>query len=683
MTVWISNIKSKENMKRIFNALGLMLAATLTLTNCTKNIETPVVESEGVPFEIVASTVETKTVNDGMSTLWAAGDQINLFHAVAGTTTYSNDNNFTVNNVETGLFKGTLTGTLAEDSAYDWYAFYPYTNKMTTPANTAAYAYIGNKNGLTQNGYDSMAHVSGTNCPLYGVAKAVPSGEMPSLQMHHLSSVIAVKVTNTLETPLKVNEVIFTADGNELTGSFYINIAGDKVSYKSSAGYVSTEAKATVSNATELAQGESATVYLVVKPFEAYEGDKLEIFVNGYKKELYLEKDVDFEAGKIKTLNFAYDKEPAPGLPLPWYEDFSSKDLSKYTITNGTGTSTTALYTEDPLAGGSAPELLIANSNGSFAATLATGGYVGDLTLTFKSNHPDYLTVTATDGVSVKKVTTSEYTLTVPEGVISFSVTLKNTNTSSNTRVDDIEVAKPRLAQTISFETTIFDFVVGSDEMNSFAGQTVSGNQTSVSYASNNVNVAVVDSETGAVTLTGETGTAVITATAVQTDEYKSAVAAYSINVSDPNAVKVEKTVTYNFGTDAEVGFSKWGSSYMVHTASYEDATVTFKSANKQGGTITDCPVTKGQDVTIVMKDNRSLKSFNLTLKKWTTKAQTVTLHYSTDGGATYVTTSTTSSNFALAAEVPEGTNAIKFTFSSASNQVGIVSCELTFDIAQ
>lgn len=302
-------------MKRIFNALGLMLAATLTLTNCTKNIETPVVESEGVPFEIVASTVETKTVNDGMSTLWASGDQINLFHAVAGTTTYSNDNNFTVNNVETGLFKGTLTGTLAEDSAYDWYAFYPYASQMTTPANTSAYTFIGNRNGLTQNGYDSMAHVSGTNCPLYGVAKAVPSGEMPSLQMHHLSSVIAVKVTNTLETPLKVNEVVFTAGDNNLTGSFYVNIAGDKATYKPRTDYVSTEAKVTVNNATELDEGESATVYIVIVPFEAYEGNKLELIVNGYKKEINLEKNVNFEAGKIKTLNFAYDSTEEPEGP--------------------------------------------------------------------------------------------------------------------------------------------------------------------------------------------------------------------------------------------------------------------------------------------------------------------------------------------------------------------------------
>ena len=155
----------------------------------------------------------------------------------------------------------------------------------------------------------------------------------------------------------------------------------------------------------------------------------------------------------------------------------------------------------------------------------------------------------------------------------------------------------------------------------------------------------------------------------------------------DPNAgggnQPVEKTVTYNFGTDTEVDFKSWTSSYTSHVADYPDATVTFKSANKQSGTITDCPVTKGQDVTIVMKNNRTLKSFNLTLKKWSSKAQTVTLHCSTDGGESYTKTSTTSSNFALSASVPEGTNAIKFTFSSTSNQVGIASCELIFDLVE
>ena len=660
-----------------------MLAATFTLTNCAKEIDAPVVETEGVPFEIVASTVDTKTVNDGMSTKWASGDKINLFHAEAGVATYVNDNYFTVNDVETGLFKGELKSELEAGKSYDWYALYPYSDKITTPGQkTAGFMYIGYSSGLNQKGYDSMASLKGSVCPLYGVATAVAAGERPSMTMHHLSSVVAINVTNDTDEPLTITTASLTAE-EDLVGSYYIDVTKSPVEYTpSDANYVKKTATVNVSEGTALAKGESAVLYLAIKPFTAAAGKELILSVNGYEKPLTMTEDVVFSAGKVKTLNFLYDQVAVEveGLSLPWFEDFSSKDLSKYSITSGG--STTALYTEDPLAGGSAPEILISKGGGSLTATLATDGYVGDLTLSFKSNHADYLTVTATAGVTVKKVTDNEYTLTVPQGIAVFSLTLKNAQ-GSNTRVDDIEVAKPRLAQTISFENESYNFELNSAEMNAFTGQTVTGNQTTVTYSSNNEDVAVVNAETGAVTMTGATGTVVITATAAQTAEYKSAVATYSIVVTNPSATVVEKTVTYNFGKDTEVKFSSWDNSYKSRTANYEDATVTFKSANKQSSTITDCPVTKGQDVSIVMKDNRTLKSFELTLKKWSSKAQTVTLHYSKDGGSTYTKTSTTSSDFALNADVPEGTNAIKFTFSSTSNQVGIVSCKLTFDVAE
>ena len=668
-------------MKKIFS-WGLMLAATFTLTNCAKEMDAPVQESEtsGYPFEIVASTVDTKTVNDGMSTKWADGDQINVFHALGDDTEYVNDGAFTVSDIEEGVFTGTISEQLDAEEEYDWFVMYPYSDKITTPgAKTTGYTYIGYSSGLNQTGYNSMASLKGSVCPLYGVLKY--GGVSPKLTMKHLSSVVAINITNVTDEPLTITSASFTAP-DDIVGSYFIDITGESVVYTpSSADYVNKTAIVNVSGGTALANGESAILYAAIKPFTAAAGKKLTLSVNGYSKEITLTKDVAFTAGKIKTMNFSYDKEASEGLALPWYEDFSSKDLSKYVITNG-GT-TTALYsTGDILAGGKAPEILISKNGGSLTATLATGGYSGELTLSFKSNHADYITVSVTGGVTAKKVTDSEYTLTVPEGISTFDVTLKNT-TSSNTRVDDIEVAKSRLAQTLSFEADVYEFVMGSEELSAFMGQAVSGAQTEVTYSSNNEDVAEVDAETGQVTLTGEPGTAVIKASAVQTAEYKAAEATYSIIVSNPNATIVEKTVTYNFGKDAEVKFTTWTSSYTSHTATYPDATVTFKSANKQSSTITDCPVTKGQDVMIVMGDNRSLKSFNLTLKKWSSKAQTVTLHYSKDGGATYTKTSTTSSNFALASEVPEGTNAIKFTFSSTSNQVGIVSCELTFDVAE
>lgn len=663
-----------------------MLAASLTLTNCTKEIENPVQEPEsaGYPFEIVASTVDTKTVNDGMSTKWEEEDMLNVFHAIAGTTDYKNDGAFVIKDVDNGNFTGTIIETLTPEKKYDWYAIYPYSDKITTPAaKTSGYTFIGYSTGLNQTGYNSKASLKGSVCPLYGVAKAVPGADMPTLTMNHLSSVVAINVTNNNEEPLIITEASFTAT-EDIVGSYYINITGEPVVYTPrAADYVKNTALVKVSGGTALAQGESAVLYAAIKPFTAAAGQKLTLSVNGYSKELTLSKDVTFSAGKIKTLKFGYDKEVSQntGIALPWVEDFSSKDLSKYVIVNGE--SNTKLYTAstDNLAGGQAPELLIGKNGGSLTATIATGGFSGDLTLLFKSNHADYITVTAT-GVTVKKVTDSEYTITVPEGISTFDVTLKNA-TGSNARVDDIELAKSRLSQTLVFETSLYEFETGSDELNAFTGQVVSGNETEVTYSSNNEDVAKVDAATGKVTMTGEAGTAVITAIAAKTEEYKSAVATYSIVVSDPSATVVEKTVTYNFGKDAEVGFSKWNSSYTTRTAKYADATVTFKSANKQSSTITDCPVTKGQDVTIVLGDNRTLKSFELTLKKWSSKAQTVTLHYSKDGGATYTKTSTTSSNFALSASVPEGTNAIKFTFSSTSSQVGIVSCKLTFDVAE
>lgn len=675
----------KMNMKKIIS-WGMMLAAAFTLTNCAKEIDAPVQEPEsvGYPFEIVASTVDTKTVNDGMSTNWASGDQINVFHAVSGGTTYTNDKNFTLDDAETGRFTGKLSATLDSQKEYDWYAFYPYSSYITTPANTSnGYMPVGSKSNekQTQTGNNSMAHIAGANYPLAGKATAVPAGDTPNITMSHLSSLIAINVTNNNDEPLTVTEVAFTAPV-DIVGTYYINFVGEITpdSFKNSgSNYVSNTATLTVKNGTALAKGASAKFYLAVRPFTAESGKELTISVNGYSKKITLSDAVTFNAGKIKTLNFGYDKEVSTGIALPWMEDFSSKDLSKYVIVNGG--SQTKLY-EETSAGGKSPEILISKGNGSMTATIATGGFSGDLKLVFKSNHADYITVTAT-GVTVKKVTNSEYTITVPEDVSKFDVTLKNTNSSSNTRVDDIELAKTRLSQPLAFETALYEFETGSDELIAFTGQVVSGNETEVTYSSNNVDVAEVDPATGKVTMTGESGTAVITATAAMTEDYNSAIATYTIVVSNPNATVVEKTVTYNFGQDAEVKFSTWDNAYTQRIANYADATVTFKSANKQSQTITDCPVTKGQDVSIVMGDNRTLKSFKLTLKKWGSKTQTVTLHYSKDGGATYTKTSTTSNNFALSASVPEGTNAIKFTFSSTSNQVGIVSCGLTFDLAE
>jgi hypothetical protein len=140
----------------------------------------------------------------------------------------------------------------------------------------------------------------------------------------------------------------------------------------------------------------------------------------------------------------------------------------------------------------------------------------------------------------------------------------------------------------------------------------------------------------------------------------------------------VESQVTFDFTKIS--GFSSWTSSYSKHTVEYDDATVIFTSANKQSSTITNMPVTKGQPVEIKAKNGATMKAVKFTCQKWSSKAQTITLHYSINGGTSYTTTGKTSSNFSIEhTELPAGTNAVKITFSSSSNQVGIKAADVTF----
>lgn len=119
-----------------------------------------------------------------------------------------------------------------------------------------------------------------------------------------------------------------------------------------------------------------------------------------------------------------------------WEEDFVD-DTTPYALTYTNGGTTTKIF-NDKLAGGTAPELLISKGNGVMSVNITDlKGCSGNLTLTFVSNHADYLTVSSsTTGVTVSKNTNTHYTVTIPSGLASLNLTFKNTN-SSNTRVDD------------------------------------------------------------------------------------------------------------------------------------------------------------------------------------------------------------------------------------------------------
>ncbi len=292
--------------KSFVYAAGLMCLA-LSITDCQKELVDQTTPASEPNFELFAQPVTTKTANNGLDTKWVAEDGINVFHAEAGSTSYFSDNQFTVKDIETGRFDGTVSKSLSTDKSYDWYAFYPYTSQITTPGEkTAGWVTVGGTS-QTQTGNGSRAHLAGESCPLYGIASNVASDKVPSISMNHLTSVIKVSVTNNSGEDLTVSSVSFTGT-EDIVGTYFINFAASPVAYKSSGNaYVSSTASLTVSNGEALANGSSADFYIALKPFTAKTGSTLKLAVNGYEKTLTLKNDITFTAGHIKPLNFDYD----------------------------------------------------------------------------------------------------------------------------------------------------------------------------------------------------------------------------------------------------------------------------------------------------------------------------------------------------------------------------------------
>ncbi len=409
--------------------MGVSLAAIVTLASCNKEIEnsTENIIGGGIPFELTASSVETKTAIDGFTTSWIANDALDITHAIAGTTDYVNDGKFTITEetLDAKKFNGTLKSELADDTAYDWYALYPKND-------SGSFTYIGHSKGATQKGNNSTAHLCGSLCPLYGIAKNVNSSDPVAFEMLHLATVVEINVTNTTNEDLTVNTITLASSDENIVGSYTIDFKGENVTYiDSDAKYVSKTATLNVVNGEAIPKDGNAKFYIPIKPHVAESGSKIVITVNGYEKEIPLTKDVTFKAGTIKKIRFNYDNTNISYITLPWAEDFSN-GVDKYILTNGS--STTKLYSEK-LAGGTAPELLVSKAGGCFSANIKA--MPGNYLLSYKANNTNLNVSIDNSNIIITKIAEKVYSTYIPDGISSFKISFVN-NKSSNTRLDDI-----------------------------------------------------------------------------------------------------------------------------------------------------------------------------------------------------------------------------------------------------
>ena len=343
-------------MKKNVFVMSTLAVAALALFSCAKvesDFETPQ-ESYGIPFEIVASVPQTKTTNDGLSTEWAEGDAVNVFHAVAGSTGYVNDGKFTVTDAATGKFEGTLASALDPTESYDWYVFYPYTSQIVTPANTDGGYNTVAPFTQSQTGNDSKAHLGGL--PLAGKVTTSAGVSTPTVSMNQMAAVIKVVVTNNSTADLPVTQLKFTSPVN-IAGSYYVNFVDPTapVFTDKSAG------KAVTLNTSVLSTDSgNSTYYLAVKPFTAANGSTMKVKVNNYEKSVVLDAAKTFTAGNIYTLTFNYN-EAASVATLPFSID-GTDGYAAYSSTPGMSASgVTADY-----AAGNSPYLAKFDADGDY-----------------------------------------------------------------------------------------------------------------------------------------------------------------------------------------------------------------------------------------------------------------------------------------------------------------------------
>lgn len=135
-------------------------------------------------------------------------------------------------------------------------------------------------------------------------------------------------------------------------------------------------------------------------------------------------------------------------------------------------------------------------------------------------------------------------------------------------------------------------------------------------------------------------------------------------------AAKADYTVTLDFtGWDFQ-GAADWKSSYDPHSVAFDHATVNFAKADRQadGNIIDDCPVTKGNDITVTA--DADIVSTTVVLKQWGTKTKTAQL-WSGDNKLAET------SDF-LFDNVAVGASSYVIKFTEASNQVGLQKIVLT-----
>lgn len=448
-------------------------AMLVSAVSCQKGLDnnkgnelvTPGVEPE--EFALYAEIPETKTtLQEGFKVVWNKNDQIAVFNAPTGTSSYSSNLHFYIDEEATGKFTpGEGVDVPFEDNVnYDWFVCSPYRStggspELVTPVGQAkadGYFPIG---AATQTGYNNSVHVASSDIM---VGKALDT-RTPVVTLKHLAVLHKFTVTNNSDKPTVITKLTFNGGDNKLFGTFWIDMTSDNPAIDADkANATFAERALTVADGEELAVGASADFYVMTAPFTLNAGETFKITIETTTGNQVVEKtasaDIEFAAGTYNTANLVYDYVYTPVYADHLYEDtFNGTFSGSANVTTSNSTFTPARWDSYDKAGmtvydGDVASVTYAHDSNSTISKYANSALTGmdDFYVWFKQG--GVLTVS---GIKLHGYTDLS---------LSFLQTYKSATlkVEYNVGADWVELGSVTNPASVTCETRTFDFTVPS-----------------------------------------------------------------------------------------------------------------------------------------------------------------------------------------------------------------------------
>lgn len=418
----------------------VLVVSALAVSCQTEKLEENRPQS-GETVKIIAELPDTKTIfnPEDKTVAWEDGDELTVvvnsssaykFGKVAGENAFS------------------ASGVTLQDGQNTYHVLYPYNSDVKTvdvdgvacnESGSKRYVDVPSEAAAVQKGINNADHIKGV---MYGYTTATGSAS-PSVQMHQLTALLKIDVTNNHTEPIEVRSITVSTDaaGQLLSGTYYINLetgetesSGDKYTYN----YTTLG----VTNVT-MEAGATGTFWVSAHPFSVPQGSKLTISVETDKgvssDERTYESALEFAAGTVNTASFNFEAPEAiekltvaeflaKEVGNVYYEltgtisNISNTEFGNFDLTDDTGTvyvygltATKATSNDKSFSSLGLREgdvLTLVGTRAEYKGTAQVGGpayYISHVATPYCNVTPSTMSVTAEAGTTTFNIESNEY----------------------------------------------------------------------------------------------------------------------------------------------------------------------------------------------------------------------------------------------------------------------------------